>query len=167
MIDYGGAFTSLIISVVYNYRLLTGVGVAIIIKMAVSLDNITYSAFTSGSVQYFTSFRYLKLRLELTAVSDKALVEITNLTTRLDVKREQDGGIAACLSTDAGGTTVNFNKTFRDIDSVTATPMGTTDRKAIIDFTDVPNPTSFKILLFDNAGARASGDARWLARGIL
>ena len=165
-IDYGGVFTSTIITVSYTYRLISGSNVATVIQMQTSTDDITYSAYTPGAVQFFASFRYLRFKLEFTGADDKALVEITNVTIKLDVKREQDGGIVACVSTDAGGTTVTFNKSFKDIEALTATPMGTTDRKAIIDFTDVPNPTSFKVLLFDNAGARASGDARWMARGI-
>ena len=36
---------------------------------------------------------------------------------------------------------------------------------AIYDFTDTPNPTSFKVLLYNSSGTRVSGDFSWTARG--
>jgi hypothetical protein len=35
----------------------------------------------------------------------------------------------------------------------------------VIDFADVPNPTGFKVFLFDGSGNRVSGDVSWSAKG--
>ena len=50
-------------------------------------------------------------------------------------------------------------------EAINVTPSGTTARIAIYDFVDAPNPTSFKVLLFDTSGNRVSGDFSWQARG--
>jgi hypothetical protein len=165
-VDYGTVISNIIAAVTWNELQIAGV-TTVVVKMAVSTDDITYSAFVAGAVQFYSSFRYIKYKLEFTGASDIAVYEVYNLTFRLDVKREQDGDVISAVSTDVGGTTVNFNKSFKDIDAITATPMGTADRRAIIDFTDLPNPSGFKVLLFDSAGARVSGDVRWVARGII
>lgn len=167
-IDYGGVFSNLIVSITYNYNIPDpGHEVTIVIKMAVSDDDISYSAFTTGAVQFFGSLRYLKVKLEFTAADDRALVEVFNVVARLDVKREQDGGIVNAVSTDATGTTVNFNKPFKDIDSIDVSLMGTTAGYATVNFTDVPSPTSFKVLAFNSIGVRVTADVRWIARGII
>jgi len=165
-IDYGILLSSLIVTITYNQNQVTGSD-TVLIEMKVSSDNITYTGYVSGATQFYPSFRYLRFKLTFTGATDKSILVISNLTIRLDVKREQDGGIISAVSSDAGGTTVTFNKGFKDIDSITATPMGTTDSKVIIDFVDAPNPTTFKVLLFNNTGTRISGDVRWAARGIV
>jgi hypothetical protein len=65
-----------------------------------------------------------------------------------------------------GGTVVSFGIAFIDVDSITVTPTGTTARIAIYDFVDAPNPTLFKVLLFDTSGARVAGSFSWSARGV-
>ena len=60
---------------------------------------------------------------------------------------------------------MTFNVTFVDVEAINVTPSGTTARIAIYDFVDAPNPTSFKVLLFDTSGNRVSGDFSWQARG--
>lgn len=166
IIDYGLLLSSLIVTITYNQNQIFG-NTTVVIDMQVSSDGISYSSYVSGAVQFYTSFRYLRFRLTFTGDTDEAILVLSNLQIRLDVKREQDGGVASVLSSDTGGTTVTFNKAFRDIDSVTATPMGTTDLKVVIDFLDIPDPTDFKVYLFDTAGVRASGDVRWIARGVV
>ena len=69
------------------------------------------------------------------------------------------------VNLDTGGTTVNFNVPFVDVESIGVTPSGTTARIAIYDFVDTPYPTSFKVLLFDTSGNRVTGGFSWQARG--
>lgn len=95
------------------------------------------------------------------------LIEISNLTIRLDVKRENDGGTVNALSTDVSGTVVTFNKPFKDIETITVSVKETTRYFAMYDFVDIPNPTSFKVYVFDAAGVRASKVVTWAARGII
>lgn len=89
------------------------------------------------------------------------------LEARLDVRLETDEGTVSALASDGTGTTVTFNKAFKDISSITVSVLDTVEKKVIFDFTDVPNPTTFKVLVFDTAGARVNATVHWIARGVL
>jgi hypothetical protein len=115
---------------------------------------------------YVTDFRYAKIRFDFSGVGGDDLVTVTGLNIRFDVKLKNDAGTATANSSDSGGTTVNFNVSFVDVESITVTPKGTAARIAVYDFVDAPNPTSFKVLLFDTAGNRVSGDVSWSVKGI-
>lgn len=95
------------------------------------------------------------------------LILLTALTVKLDVRFETDSGIINALAADATGTLVTFNKAFKDISGITATPNSTSDLRALINFIDVPNPTDFRILVYNAAGARVNAEVRWIARGII
>lgn len=69
------------------------------------------------------------------------------------------------ITWDNGGTPVLFTQPFVDVNSITVTPKGTSAVIAIYDFTDIANPTYFKVLLFTTGGSRTSGDASWNVRG--
>jgi hypothetical protein len=97
----------------------------------------------------------------------EALYQMYNLQLRLDIKHTVDGGKVNVNAADVGGTEVFFNKPFKDVDSITVTSQGTVEQNAIYDFVDIPNPVSFRILLFSTSGARASGTVSWKARGKL
>jgi predicted phage tail protein len=114
---------------------------------------------------YATNFRYVKVRYDFTSTGGDDLLQLSGLNVRLDIKIKNDMGNGTANSADTGGTTVNFNVPFVDIESIGVTPSGTTPRIAIYDFVDVANPTSFKVLLFDTAGNRVSGAFSWQARG--
>jgi predicted phage tail protein len=114
---------------------------------------------------YATLFRYVKVAYSFTSSGNDDLLQISGLNIRLDVKIKNDMGNGTANSGDSGGTTVNFNVPFVDIESITVTPIGTTARIAVYDFVDAPNPTSFKVLLFDTSGNRVTGPFSWQARG--
>lgn len=98
----------------------------------------------------------------------EALYQMYNLKLRLDIKHGVDGGTVYVDSiTNPGGTVVLFNKEFKDVDSITVTSQGPVERNAIYDFLDVPNPVSFKILLYNATGGPAAGNVSWKARGKL
>jgi hypothetical protein len=97
----------------------------------------------------------------------EALYQMYNLQLRLDIKHGIDGGRVSVAASDVDGTVVFFSKVFRDVDSITVTAESTVEQNAIYDFLDVPNPVSFKILLFDTVGARIDGIVSWKARGKL
>lgn len=167
-IDYGLIISNIIVSVTYSSNVITPSDlVTVVVKLAWSDDDITYTSFTSGAVQFSTHFRYLKVRLEFSG-SNKALAEIFDLTTSITVKRDNDGGAVAALSTDVGGTEVTFNKEFKSVDSITVAVLSSTEPyKAIYIFTSVPNPTTFYVMVFDTTGARVSKTVSWKARGII
>jgi hypothetical protein len=53
-----------------------------------------------------------------------------------------------------------------DVFSISVTPATTTAVIAVYDFVDVPNPTSFKVLLYNTSGTRVSGNFSWSVRGV-
>jgi hypothetical protein len=135
-----------------------------------------WTAGTDGlSELYAVEFQYIKVKLTFTAATDKAQAIITDVHYRVTVKKQTDSGVVSVTAT--GGTAVTFNLDFLDVESVVATPQlvgsGTVRAKfAIVDFTDVPNPTGFVLYLFDKDGAEVSGgnlpvSVRWTAEGVV
>ena len=137
------------------------------------------SATTSGNVSWIkwisypglsevfvTQFRYFRIRYDFASAGGNDLMLLNALNVRLDSKLRNDAGSGTANSGDTGGTTVNFNVAFVDVASITVTPLATTGVIAVYDFVDAPNPTSFKVLLFNTAGSRVSGGFSWTARGV-
>lgn len=124
-----------------------------------------WTDYNNVSEVYATDFRYVKVRYDFSSAGGDDLLAITNLNIRLDVKVRTDGGSGTANAGDVGGTTVNFTIPFVDVQSITVTPSGTAARFAVYDFVDTPNPTSFKVLLFDNSGNRVTGGFSWTAKG--
>ena len=58
-----------------------------------------------------------------------------------------------------------FNVAFVDVTSITVTAQGTSPRTAVTQFSGLPYPTSFQVLLFDASGNRVSGAVSWAAKG--
>lgn len=169
VIDFGVLLSNVIAAVRFNTEMITFVGtMGIVVRLATSPDNVTYSAFTNGASQFLPSLRYLKVRLEFTASVDTLLMKLFNLVITLAVKRENDGGEETAVATDVGGTPVLFNKDFKDIESVTATVKTPQEPyNVVVDFVDVPNPTGFNVYVFDTSGARVTKTIEWKARGVV
>ena len=121
-------------------------------------SNLRYSAFS-------TDFQFVRYELAFGSSGNDDLLKMTALNLRLETKQIGDSGNGTASASDSGGTTVNFNVNFVDVESITVTPKGTNPRIGIYDFTDVANPTSFKVFLYDTSGNRQSGDFSWQARG--
>lgn len=165
-IDYGTILAATKITTTLTYAATSG---TVTITPTISVKKLIGDAWTdyAGSASAFvTDFRYAKIRYDFASSGGDDLVTITGLNVRFDVKLRNDAGTVAAVSSDSGGTTVNFNVAFVDVQSITLSPKGTAARIAVYDFTDVPNPTSFKVLLFDTAGTRVSGDVGWSVKGI-
>lgn len=163
-VDLGTVLASSRVTVTLSGQTLAGV-VSTSCDISVSTDGVSWTTYTNMFQVFATNFRYYKFKINVSATTTQGLYKITNITSVLDSKLKNDGGSTACLSTDAGGTTVNFNVPFVDITSITVTPLGTTPITAMYDFVDTPNPTSFKILLFNSSGTRVSGTASWSVKG--
>lgn len=114
---------------------------------------------------YGTDFRYIKFRVTLLTDTGDDLAQINSINLRLDTKLKNDGGRIYANAADVGGTVVSFGIPFVDIQSITVTPEGTAPVTCTYDFTDVPNPTQFKVLLFNTSGTRVSGWVSWAAKG--
>ena len=119
----------------------------------------------SNSAQRFgTAFQRVRYKTRAISVAG-SLTKISNLNLKIDVKIKNDTGTGTANSSDSGGTTVNFNVTFVDVQGIAVTPNTTSAVIAVVDFQDVPNPTSFKVLLYNTSGVRVSGNFTWQCRG--
>lgn len=164
--DFGATFNNVIIGAQWLEEALDG-DINVTVEISYSTDNITYTTPESGPNLFATTMRYAKVRLIFAPDDDVSLSFIYDFVCFINVKREMDGGSAEVFAADVGGTVVNFNKAFKDVESITATPLALVEQNAIVDFTDIPNPTDFAILLFDDTGVRIDGTVYWKARGIL
>lgn len=165
-IDYGAVLAATRISATLTYTSVTG---ATAVTPTISVKKLAGDPWTNypglGAV-YVTDFRYTKVRFDFDSSGGNDLVTVTGLNVRFDAKLRNDAGMGTANAADSGGTTVSFNVAYIDVESITVTPKGTAARIAVYDFVDAPNPTSFKVLLFDTAGNRVSGDFSWSAKGI-
>lgn len=165
-IDYGTVLAATKITSTLTYSTSSG---TVTVTPMISVRKLVTDPWTdySGLDSVFvTDFRYAKIKYTFTQTGGTNLVRVTGLNVRFDVKLRSDAGTVAAVSTDSGGTTVTFNVPFVDVQSITLTPSGTSASIAVYDFVDVPNPTSFKVLLFNTSGTRISGNVGWAVKGI-
>jgi len=130
------------------------------------LSTDAWTVYAGLSSVFATDFRYVRAQYDFASAGGDDLLQITGLNVKLDSKLRNDSGTGTAVSTDSGGTVVSFNVAFIDIDSISVTPLATTSVVAVYDFVDAPNPTSFKVLLFNSSGTRISGAFSWSARGV-
>jgi hypothetical protein len=160
--DYGTALASSKVTVASGGVTVSG-SPTITTTISVSLNGSAWTDYAGYTSVYATNFRYIKVRIAVTGAG--TIYRLTSLSVMLDSKLKNDAGTSAVLGADSGGTVINFNIAFIDITSLTVTPQGTTQLTAVVDFTDAPNPTSFKVLLFNSAGSRVDGTVYWSAKG--
>lgn len=172
--DYGATLAAMKVTTTFREIDVAGT-VAIDTTITAALD----AAFTvnvqtfSGTQAYAINFRYIKVRLTATATNDQGVAEITDFTVVLDTKLKSQTGKVAANSADSGGTTVYLTedrtaggaKTFIDVESITVSANTSSPVYAIYDFTDTFNPLSFKVLLYNSAGSRISGEVSYSVRG--
>lgn len=166
VIDYGTTLASTKVTLTETYSVPIG-SATVVPTISVSNTSSTgpWTNYAGQSTVYATNFRWIKIRYDVTGAAGDDLVVFSTINLTLDAKQKTDSGMVSAVSTDTGGTVVNFTASFIDVASITLTPQGTTRLTAVYDFVDVPNPTSFKVLLYDSAGNRASGTVSWTARG--
>ena len=148
-------------TVLLDYVVTSGTPV-ITVYITGSTDNVTYSPATAGLETNLYNFRYVKVRVEVTG----GTITLQGCNLKLSSKSLKETGTVACNASDAGGTTVTFTRSYVDVVSISVTPLGTTPVIPVYDFADVPNPTSFKILLFNKDGVRVSGNASYTIEGV-
>jgi len=127
---------------------------------------VKWTTYAGLSEVFATQFRYFRVRYDFASAGGNDLMLLSALNVRLDSKLRSDAGTGTANSGDSGGTTVTFNVTFVDVQSISVTPASTTGVIAVYDFLDAPNPTSFKVLLFNTSGTRVNGGFSWSARGF-
>lgn len=174
VLDYGAVLVAMKVTVSFLLQTLGG-SLSSSVQITTALD----SGFTSnvqtfsGAQAYAINFRYIKVRITVTATNDQGVGVLSNLTTKLDTKLKTLTGSVYTNASDSGGTTVYLTddksstgpKTFIDVESITVAAQGTTPLYAIYDFTDTYSPLSFKVLLFNSSGTRVSGTVSYSVRG--
>ena len=168
-IDYGGVFSSVIMNLSWLLQQQSNQGiVSVVSHIEFSLDGTTWAPSIIGPSVFADNFRYARLTFNFTSTNDKALAIFSNLMIILDVKFQLDSGNVNALASDVGGTLVNFNKAFKDVESITVAPMAQPEPLTVIyDFVDVPNPTSFKVMVYNSIGYRVNAIVSWKARGVI
>lgn len=163
--DYGATVAATLVTVTANIVTVTG-SVTATPTLSTSVDNTTWVDNVGVTQVFATGFRYVRIKYDFTAAGGDDLAEIKQLSIKLSSKLKNDSGSGTSNSGDAGGTTVTFGQSFIDITSIIVTPYSTTSVTAVVDFVDAPNPTTFKVLLFNSTtGARVTSGFSWTARG--
>jgi len=169
--DLGSTFTAAsTITATFGLQWLVGNGSAAV-QLAVSNTSSTgpWTDLAAGN-QVTTDIDFRWVRVTITVSGDGGtndLASMTGLACRVSQQKLTDSGTVACVSTDSGGTTFTFNEVFSGVASIQGTPIGTADRRVVIDFNySTSNPTTCKVLLFDSAGARASGNVAIYIEGF-
>jgi hypothetical protein len=165
-IDYGVVLSSSTISVTW---VLTEVDptVSLTCNIQTSDDDIDYTDRGDISQVFVQAFRYAKITLTIEGLDDSSLAYLGSMQVKVTLKKSTDSGTANVAHADSGGTTIAFNLDFLDIESINVTPIhNSTAQYAIVNFDfSEPNPTEFKVLLFDVEGARLDGAVSWTAFG--
>jgi hypothetical protein len=119
----------------------------------------------SGARQVMlTNARYVRVTLSISSAPAGTLIRVDALTLKLSSKLRTDSGSGTV--TDANnGVWVSFGIPFVDADTPVVQPVGTTPLIPVVDFTDTPNPTGFRVYLYTLAGAKTTGSFSWTARG--
>lgn len=165
--NLGASVERRIVKVTWTEEPIAG-AVTVAVQLSHSTDGIAWTACAPGTIAFIdVAFQYIKLEFEVTPTSGTGFSRFSGLTLSIDVKQETDSGNVSALAADASGTTVTFNKAFKDVKSITVSALGTVERKAIYDFVDIPDPVSFKVLVYNAAGARVDATVSWKARGVV
>lgn len=164
--DMGVVVSGIIVSITWSYVVISqtfNIGVS----TRTSDDNVIWTSPQLGQNVFFASGRYIEITVDFTGANDKALMEFFNFEVSVSVKEEMDSGNIAALAADATGTVVTFNKAFKAVNSITATPNDTNDKFALHNFAGGLNPTTFKVKVFNSAGVRQDATVDWKARGVV
>jgi len=164
--DFGVVFPSTIVNITWNYYIIVG-SVAVGAVSRVSADGVNWSAPYVGQTIFAPNVRFVEVTLNFTS-DDKSFVAISDLYVSLAVRQEIDSGTVFALASDINGTVATFNKTFKDVNSITLATKSIEQPFTVIhDFNDLPNPTNFTIYVYDSTGNRVSERVDWKARGII
>lgn len=140
-----------------------GSSVDIQYEYSYSQDGITYSDPTNLLTVRAEDFRYVKVKSIYS--SDSIELASTRHCITISAKRVQEFGDGT-ITNATNGLVVNFDFPYYDVEGIQVTPISTSFRSAVYDFTDVPNPTSFTVYLFDENGNKVTGNFVYAVVGI-
>jgi hypothetical protein len=166
IVDYGAVLTSTAVTATMTCQTLSG-AVTVTPKLSYKLNWADAWTDNPGIASIVASnFRFVKMRYDFSATGGANLLSITNINLKLSSKKRRDSGTGNAVSTDAGGTVINFNLPFVSASTPFIQPTGNQAVFAACDYVATVNPTSFKVLLFDKTGTRISGPFSWQCDGV-
>lgn len=163
-IDYEAVFEGIFIDFTFSEEVLGGT-VDIVPTISLSLDGSTYTDYAGVSSMLGVNFRYAKYRLDFDATTTAGFSRIYDIRARLSLETGEEYQIVDVFAADSGGTLVTFGLDFIDLQDLQVTAIGSAELKAVANYVDAPNPTDFKILLFDASGTRIDGTVSYRAKG--
>lgn len=166
VIDYGTILPPTIITSTLTAVVLAGTVNAAVTISYKALIGDPWTVATPGQNQVFaaTGFRYVRIHYDFTCTAGANLISISALNVKLSIKLKTDSGTGT-ITTASTGVVVNFNVAFVDADTPIVQPGGTTPLIPVVDFTDIPNPTTFTVYLYNTSGVKVTGSFSWTARG--
>ncbi|MGL4576357.1 MAG: phage tail protein [Burkholderiaceae bacterium] len=165
--DIGAVLSQTVISAQVLRTWVQGTGtVTVTISTKVNIGDV-WTDYVGVSNVSVSSVRYVRIKIDVIASGADDLLRIDGVSAEASVRLVNEDAVVTCVAGDAGGTLYTFTKPWLDIRSITATAYGTTHAVAIVNFVDVPNPTSCRVLLFNTAGARIAGQAALHVEGVL
>ena len=170
IIDYGATIPQSKITMGVTRSELSGT-VTFTPEILTSPDNSTYTSLGNVYEAAASSFRYVKYRLVATT-SNGGVATVQQINVKLDVKQKTTIGSMNVADTTGDGTSVTFSSLGITPVDIVGNPLaeapyipspytayGGVDPnpiKALVNFVDVANPTSFKVLAWDKAGTRVA-----------
>jgi sulfur carrier protein ThiS len=164
-VDLGGT--------VYYSKIVTSItldkvdgNVAVTPSLSVSSDGSTWTDYVGSAEINVTGYRYVRVRYDFVAEDDISFVGVSEVRLEIDARTRIDSALVALAAGDSGGTDVSFGIDFLKVVAIVVTPKTTNSWYNEVNFDfDQDNPTTFKVLMFDESGVRQSGDATYVARG--
>lgn len=130
--DYGNVLGSSQITVNKIDSIVNGTA-TVTTDILISTDNVTYTAYLGTSSIFATNFRYIKVRVNIAPSALGVVYKLSSLKVRLDAKQKTESNSADVA---IGGTIVNFDTSFIDVQSVTLTASGSQPLVAVYDLKD-------------------------------
>ena len=166
--DFGVVFPSTIVNITWTYVIIVG-NMTVGVSSRVSADGISWGAPVSGQTVFAQNIRFIEVTLNFTGDGTfTSFAAIADMSVSLSVKQEIDSGTIFAVASDINGTVAVFNKSFKDVNSITVATKSVEQPFTVIhDFNDIPNPVNFTIYVYDSEGNRVSERVDWKARGII
>lgn len=163
--DYGALLPATTIAATLATTLITGaVTVSCQIAYKANLADAWINAAAGATSVLASNFRYVQVTYTFSCTAGANLIRLDSFQVKLSSKLKTDSGVGTITDANAG-VLINFNMPFVDADTPLVQPAGTTPLIPVVDFTDSPNPTSFRVYLHNTSGSRVTGSFSWTARG--
>jgi hypothetical protein len=135
-------------------------------SLSISSNGTYWTDYVGSAEINVTGYRYVRVRWDFVADDDLSYIGVSSIRLEIDAKTRIDSALATLAAGDATGTEITLGLDFLSVNAIAATPKGTVANMCEVNFDFAQdNPTTFKVLMFDKDGIRASGDATYVARG--